>query len=119
MNKLSRLRAKSEEHDFGGLKLNIKSMTFPETSHFAELADNKKTAEALDYLLFVTLRKAMSTKEVDPVDGMTDDEIKEEVKLMDGKTALNIVKKVQEVSGLTDGTEEKKDLVNDNPQKTK
>ena len=118
VNKLQALRAKPESLEvIEGLNLDIKSMTFPETAHFAELADSKKTEDALNYLLFVTLRKAIPTKEENQDEGMTDEEIKAEVEVMDGMRAMKIVKKVQEMSGI--GADSKKLEATENPPENK
>jgi len=119
MNRLNALRAKGAKFDIRGVEIDVKSMTFPETTHFAELADEKKTGKALDYMLYVTLRKGIPTVEEDAENGMTDDELRAEINVMDGMAAMEIVKKVQEVSGISSGESEKKDLANEIPPKSK
>ena len=118
MNKLKALRAKSENLEiFEGYNMDITGLTFPELTDFAELADANKPKEALNHILYVTIRKAFPKKEVDEENGMTDEEIKEEVRLMDGIKAMKIVRVVQKLSGI--GVDEKKGLVNELPLENK
>jgi len=118
MNKLKALRAKSESLEiFEGYNIDITGLTFPELTDFAELADANKPKEALNHILYVTIRKAFPKKEVDEENGMTDEEIKEEVRLMDGIKAMKIVRVVQKLSGI--GVDEKKGLVNELPLENK
>ena len=108
-NRLFKFRAKGEEFDIDGDKLELKSLTFPELTEFAELVEKGNIKGALNHMLFVTLRKAISTE---GEGSMTDDEIRSEVTHMDSKVALKIIEKVKEMSNLPRGDEpKKKDLV--------
>lgn len=102
MNRLEQLRAKSKTYDIDGVEFKIKSLTFPELADFSELIDNKDNKKALDFLLFSALRKSIETKTKDPINGMSDEEIKLEIESMDGMTAMKLVKAIQEVSGLAE-----------------
>ena len=60
-------------------------------------------------MLFVTLRKAISTKEENPSEGMTDDEIREETKHMASGVALDLIRYVKEISNIPGEDPKKKD----------
>ena len=117
MNKLQALRSKAEKQDIDGVELDIKSLTFPELTELAEMMEKKENKAAFNYILFTTLRKSIPKKELNPENGMTDQEIKDEINLMDGNKAMKIVQATQKISGL-DSTQ-KKEGADSHPQNNK
>ena len=109
-NRLSRFRAKSMKVTLKGddKELDIQGLTFPELTDFAELVEDRKTKQALDFLLYTGLRNAILTKEENPAEGMTDDEIKEEIKHMDSGTSMEIIGHIKKMSNLPEAPEEDK-----------
>jgi len=99
-NKLDKLRAKSEVRNFNGLELKLYGLTFKELCDFASFVDKKDVNGAFDFLLFSAIRKAFPTKDEDSENGMSDEEIKKEMEDIDGKTGMDIVKVIQEISGI-------------------
>ena len=104
-NRLSKFRSEPETIEIKGVKLEISSLTFPELTHFAELTEANKLPEALNYMLKVTLRKTIP---LEGEDSMSDEELDEEIKMMDGPTAMKIVVKVRELSNMPESEENKK-----------
>lgn len=108
MSRLSKLKAKKGEVTLSDNEpLVVKGLTFPELTNFAEFAEKKETKGALNYLLEVTLRKAFPTKEEDPENGMTDQEILDDIKELNGDDSFLIIQKVQDLSNL--GGDKKKE----------
>jgi hypothetical protein len=105
MNKrLKKLMARKEtyilEHPDGNEELVLRGLTVKELSKFAEFAEAKDYTGALNYLLFITFRENTPTPENDPQEGMTDDDLNTFIKSVDGKISLELIKKIQELSGL-------------------
>ena len=112
MNRLEKFRTKSKDLKIEGhdVTLKIEGLAFPELAEFGQLVDEKKTVKALDYMLYVTLRKAVPTKEEDSKEGMDDESIRDEIKKMDGKVALQLIDCIKEVSNLpTEDDNQKKE----------
>ena len=109
-NRLARFRAKTESIKLKNddEPIDIQGLTFPELAEFGELIENKKTKEALNYLLYSTLRKSVPTKKVNPEDGMDDEEVREEIKKMDSGKAMEIINAVKKVSNLPGKEDETK-----------
>lgn len=107
-NKLAALMAKKDkvvipaEKTRNGevFELEVTGLTFPELTTFSTLAEKDKNEEAINLLLFSTLRKAIPTVELDKENGLSNEDIKEFIKNMDGFLASEIVKKVMELSGM-------------------
>ena len=110
-NRLEKFRAKSKEFTLSGddKPLTISGLTFPELADFATLVEDKKTKDALNFLLFRTLRKALPTKEENPAEGITDDEVRNEMSKMASGIALELIKYVKEISNIPGEDPKKKD----------
>ena len=81
-------------------EIDLKGLTFPELTKFAAMAEDKDYEGAINLLLYTTLRKSIPTKEKDAENGLSDDELKETIKEMDGLLASEIVSAVMETSGM-------------------
>lgn len=107
-NRLSRFRAKSKEIKLSedDDPLTIKGLTFSELADFSQFVEKGNIKGALELMLFVTLRKALPTEGADAV---SDNDIKEEIRLMDSSVALKVVDSVRELSGISLPEDKKKD----------
>ena len=98
IDRMGRFKAKEEEFDLLGEKLKIRSLTFPELTNFGDFIDKKLTTQAIDYVVFVTFRKMYPSTGDNAV---SDDDIRNQLSQMDGAIAMQIAKKVQELSNMT------------------
>ena len=106
MNKrLQKLMARKEiyvvKHPDGDEELLLRGLTVKELSKFAEFAEKKDYTEALNYLLFVAFRENIPLLEESIENGMTDEQIHTFIASVDGKISLEIIRKIQDLSGLT------------------
>jgi len=107
-NKLAALMAKKDKVVIPAEKtrtgeifeLEIKGLSFKDLTKLAVFAENNQTEEAINYILFSTLRKTIPTKETDAEIGLSDDELQSLINDLDGSIASEIIKKVTELSGL-------------------
>ena len=110
---LKGLIAKKEIVTIEGIDFELQSLTYPEIVEFAELTESKRNMEAYDMILFRTLRAGVPTKEEDPEEGADDEDIKQIMRNLDGFVSMQIIKKVSELSGLSNEEEVKKKLLGD------
>jgi hypothetical protein len=113
-NKLAALTARKEKliipsdktPDKEILDVDIKGLSFKELAKFSHYAENNDTEGAINYALFITLRKSIP-KEGDL--GLNDEELKKLVDELDAGIGTEIIKKVMELSGLETPKKSKKD----------
>lgn len=106
MSKLNQLRGDSGKVKIDKIEIEIKPLSFKEFTRAMELYDEKKNIEAMEYLLFATMKKSVMEE------GETEDNLKEEIAEMPPRHAIKILEEIQKVNGL-DGSSnnelEKKD----------
>jgi len=121
---LKKLQAKEEPYYIKevDLKLKLRSFTFDELSEFSRFSDNNDIKGSLKFTMFSVLRYNFPTLEEDKEEGFSDDDIRDVMKTLDGKIAMDMLKRVQVLSGLmadeskkeTENQEAKKELNNQN-----
>ena len=81
-----------------GVDIEIKPLTFKEFTVAMDFYDEKKNREAMEYLLITTLRKDIP---VEGEDGLSDEELQKEVDELPPKVVIDMIKKIQDVNGLS------------------
>ena len=108
MSKLSQLRGDSQTIKIKDIEIEIKPMSFKEFTLAMELYDNKKNIDAMEYLIFTTLKKIIEKE-----DGVSSAEyeinLKKEIAEMPPKYAIEILTEIQKVNGLSGEGSEKKE----------
>lgn len=94
MSRLSSLRAKPVKCLFNGVEMELSSLTVEEMASMAELQSKNGIREAVKYLIFTSVKKA--------IPDATDDEINN----MDQITFNEIMNKLLELNGLAKKKEE-------------
>lgn len=109
-DKLKALRAKSEVFRVPDteLDLTLTGLTFSEVAEMAELAEKLGNNKTADFLLKISIRKAIPTE---GEDAMTDKEVDELVTTLGAKQAADILQKVQELSGIKNAKGDEKNLL--------
>lgn len=92
---LNALKTKSKEIQIEDLTIQVHGLTFPELSEFLQIGERDKHA-ASNYLLRVSLRKAI------PATELSDVEFEQLVKELSSQASLKIVQTTVELSGLND-----------------
>lgn len=97
-DKWKRLTVKSEQFKINDeLAIPVKGLSFKEMGHLAGFQDKRDFEGAMDYILFVTMRKGIPR---DGPEAMTDDQIREIMESLSGDVGFSLVQKVQELTGL-------------------
>jgi hypothetical protein len=110
-NKLKALRGNKENftitNDEGKIELILRSLPLPILAEITELSEKKENVKAMKEVVYYVIRNSFPKKESDPVDGITNEEIRESIDEMDTKICLEIFKKVMKLSGIAMEDEKK------------
>ena len=98
MSKLSKLRGDSEIFKIQHIEIEIKPLTFKEFTRGMELYEKEKNTEAMEYFIFTTLRKDLTTE---GDDGISDEDLKIEIDNLPPRFIVDLMKIIQKVNGLT------------------
>lgn len=98
-DKWKKLAAKDESIVVKGENITLKGLTFTELTELSAFEDRKNRSGAMNYILRVTLEKA---PEVDDAD------IPWLLENIGAEAAVEILSKVQEISGLSDSSDKEK-----------
>jgi hypothetical protein len=102
-NTVKRMTVKNDKVFIPSLNetIEITSLSYPELMEFVKLAQKDDIEGAYDKLLFNTFRKQIPTVEVAGELGMTDAEVLQFIKNdIDGSTAVLLINKLKDISGL-------------------
>lgn len=106
---LHKLRACVRKVNINGMDVEVKSLTFTELSKFAELLEQKKNDEAIEYMLLTSLRKTMVVNEGGNTRVANDNEIKEFINELEASSTVELIKEIQRASGIKiDAIDDKK-----------
>ncbi len=97
--KLKKLQAKSENYTIPELELTlpIQGLSFSELVELVEFGEKKDVKGSANYMLYVTLRKALPKVGEEAV---SDEEVREIVGTLDGSHGAELLRRVQKLSGL-------------------
>jgi len=107
-NRLKALYGNTEKMIVGDITIIVKSLSLNDLIKIESFMQEKKNMEAMKEVLYIELRNSFPKPEQDPVNGFTNDEIRQEMENIDSKLTLEIFKKVMQLSGISlDDTEKK------------
>lgn len=98
---LDKLRSGIRKVNINGIDVEVKTLTFPELTKFAELLESKKIEEATNYILFTSLRKTVNG---------TDEEIKQFINELEASSTVELLREIQKASGIKMDDDKKKEV---------
>jgi hypothetical protein len=110
--KLKALYGNTESYFVGDLNLKLKSLSLPEVVEIDELTSKKESLKAMEKVLFLVIRRSFPKLEDDAENGMSDQEIMEEIKNISVVHVKEIFKKTMTLSGVKLEDDEKKNQIN-------